>query len=114
MSRKTFVFDLDGVIAAPVEKHTQYSECEAFLKTLYILDQLRELGHKIVIHTARWKEDEPVTVAWLAALEVPYDELIFEKPLGDVYVDDRAFKYSGGTEEDTSEQLEKLLEASNG
>lgn len=85
---KTIVCDLDGVLceegptfsrsfAPPIEKNIGY------LRELYFR------GFKVVIFTARsWSEYE-LTKRWLNEYQVPYDQLICGKIIGDFWIDDR-------------------------
>ena len=54
----------------------------------------RSAGHTVIIHTSRIASDRDdvcrLTLDTLRTLDIPYDELIFGKPLADVYFDDRA------------------------
>lgn len=43
---------------------------------------------QIVLHTARWERDRDKTVWWLEHHNIPYDQLLMDKPSGDLYVDD--------------------------
>lgn len=92
----TVVCDLDGVLAFPVDDHRKYSECEPNTEMVEVLRKLKERGHRIIIHTARWEEDREVTELWLKRNGFEYNEAMFEKPLGDVYIDDRALRYVAG------------------
>jgi CMP-N-acetylneuraminic acid synthetase len=88
----TFVFDLDGVIARPVPDN-DYRRAEPEPETIAIVNRLHAAGNRIVLHTARgtvtgidWRD---VTVEQLRRWGVRYHELLFGKPAGDFYVDDR-------------------------
>jgi histidinol phosphatase-like enzyme len=104
----TIVCDLDGVIAKPVASHTEYSNCEPNQEVIGVLHRLVRLGHEIVIHTARWEVDRGVTESWLRRNSVPYSKVVFDKPLGQVYIDDRALLYSSNDETRVS-LLEEIL-----
>ena len=102
---KTFVFDLDGTICVEKPKGTpkeEYSNVKPNDEIINHMKILHELGHYIIIHTARHmktmnndvKKVEnavgDITKQWLNKYDVPYDELIFGKPLGTYYIDDRS------------------------
>lgn len=67
-------------------------------------------GHAIIIHTARHmrtcngnveevkRRVGRITLEWLAKWNVPYDEIYYGKPHGDVYIDDLAIRYSSPEE----------------
>jgi hypothetical protein len=107
---KTVVFDIDEVIAMSDGKdHTQYSEFRPNEPVISAIRSLRSMGHRIILNTARWEEDRRVTVKWLTLHRVPYSVLEMEKPLADLYVDDKAFRYREG-DFDLLTKLKKLLE----
>ena len=91
-SGKTFVFDLDGVIARLVPDNN-YARASPETETIAAINQLFDAGNRIVLYTARgsvtgidWRE---VSEKQLAEWGVRYHELRFGKPAGDFYVDDR-------------------------
>jgi capsule biosynthesis phosphatase len=103
---KIFVFDLDGTLCEPdltaPETHIRYYEnCKPLKAMINIVNEIHKKGHKVIIHTARRmvthngdveavKADvELITRTWLAEYKVRYDELIFGKPYGDYYIDDK-------------------------
>ena len=95
------VFDIDDVIAMGFN-HTKHDE--KVVNSL-VVDKMKsiksELNAKIVLHTSRGsiscngdlqlieKNILPNLVEWLKDNEVPYDEIVFGKPLADLYVDDK-------------------------
>jgi CMP-N,N'-diacetyllegionaminic acid synthase len=89
----TFVFDIDGVIATIVPS-LDYSVAEPQPDMVETINFLHGQGHRIVLFTARgsktgkdWRE---CTRHQMAAWGVQYDELLFEKPAADFYIDDKA------------------------
>lgn len=96
------VFDLDDTIS--VHRNRDYANatpvCGVIEKMRRIRSEMPEV--QIVILTARGMascngdanlaeaKNRPVLEEWLARNGVPYDEIIFGKPLGDAYVDDKA------------------------
>lgn len=98
-------FDLDGVICEIKSKDQTYSDVSPIIETINIMKKYKEAGHTIIIHTARHMKtcnNNPAmavarigkqTLDWLAIHDVPYDELLFGKPIADVYIDDNAFRY---------------------
>jgi phosphoglycolate phosphatase-like HAD superfamily hydrolase len=110
LRRKTFVFDLDGTICQQTDGGQSYFDAVPNPLVVDCVRRLHELGHRIVIHTARGMSslaaaarfsdrDELVraventyrdgTRLWLKENGVPFDELVFGKPSGDYYVDDK-------------------------
>ena len=91
-SKKTFCFDIDGVIAT-ITPPNQYDLAAPQKETIRLINFLYELGHKIVLFTARgsatgidWTE---ATRDQLRAWDVKYHELLFGKPVADYYIDDK-------------------------
>jgi CMP-N-acetylneuraminic acid synthetase len=89
---KTFVFDLDGVVARLVPDN-DYARARPEPETVAAVNRLFEAGNRIVLYTARgtvtgidWRE---ASERQLAEWGVKYHELRFGKPAGDFYVDDR-------------------------
>lgn len=86
------VIDMDGTICS--EERT-YSRCLAKPKenAKETINSLYEQGHTIIIYSARtWVEYE-MTVDWLRRYGIKYHQLIMGKPIGDVWIDDRAFSF---------------------
>lgn len=78
------------------------------------LEQLRELGHKIVIHSC----NNPLFIRqWLAEREFPFDAIWGEspidegaKPVAAVYIDDRAVAFRGNWNETLRDTLTLIRE----
>lgn len=101
------VFDLDGTLCEQVDTRTSplgilaYGQAAPRRDVIDKLNEMSDGGWKIVIHTARGMRtfggDVPkvegalrsMTEQWLADNGVRYHELIFGKPPGSLYVDDR-------------------------
>ena len=91
--KKTFCFDIDGVIASIVPI-SDYSKATPIKETIQLIQQLHQQGHKIVLNTARGyvtKIDwESVTKQQMKDWEVPYETLVIgKKPAADFYIDDK-------------------------
>jgi CMP-N,N'-diacetyllegionaminic acid synthase len=89
---KTFVFDIDGVIAK-LQKNLDYGLAEPNEPMIRIINKLYDYGNKIVLFTARgyvtginWSE---ITKNQMQSWGVKYHELKFGKPNADYYVDDK-------------------------
>ena len=100
------VFDLDNTLVSFPRKFdagiADYSSCDPIERMRKLAKQLRKDGHRIIIYTARHAQSTrnvgeivakvgKTTLDSLQALDIPFDELHFGKPLGDVYIDDKAF-----------------------
>ena len=113
--QKTFVFDLDGTIltrAPLINGKPDYHQTTVKDKMVLIGQDIRRRGHRIVIHTARGMRsiglaadvagEDPASAcraAWgnfvmkqLDEAGFPWDELIFGKPAGDWYIDDKGIE----------------------
>lgn len=98
-----YVFDLDNTLVTYPLINKDYSTVKPIPKMINLVKKLKDDGHYIIIYTARRmathnhnvgaviKDIGKVTFDTLDKFEIPYDELIFGKPLGDVYIDDRAY-----------------------
>lgn len=95
------VFDLDDTIC--VHKNRDYVNAEPIIPTIEKMRLMKKEGWEIVIYTARGqvsckgditeieRRNRSVVEEWLKRNDVPYDTLLFGKPLGDLYVDDKGF-----------------------
>ena len=92
------IIDMDGTICT--EERT-YSRCLAQPKTgaVEAVNALYNAGNTIIIYSARtWMEFE-MTTAWLKQYGVKYHQLMMGKPVGDVWIDDRALRFQDNWEE---------------
>jgi len=100
------VIDLDGVIC-PIKKSDQtYSDLKPLPGAVERLRELKKAGHYIIIMTARhmatcesnvgkvMKKMGKLTFDWLDYYGIEYDEVYFGKPNGEIYIDDRAVRFS--------------------
>ena len=89
---KTFVIDVDGVVASLVPDN-DYAKAEPLDGTIEAINRLHARGHRIVMFTARGSATgldwEAVTRAQFQRWGLHFHELRFGKPAGDYYVDDR-------------------------
>lgn len=92
MRKKTFCFDIDGVIATLVDD-LNYKNAKPKEETIKKINELHAMGHKIILFTARgsltkkdWRE---VTELQMRLWGVKYDKLLFGKPAADYYIDDK-------------------------
>lgn len=93
------VFDLDDTISIHVNR--DYQNAKPILPVIEKMKQMKKDGWEIVIYSSRGqvsckgnleeieKKNRPVVAEWLKRYDVPCDELIFGKPIADVYVDDK-------------------------
>lgn len=100
------VIDLDGTICPIKEKNASYQDLVPLEGAVERIKQLKSMGHYIIISTARnmatqesnigkvVKNIGKVTLDWLEKYDIPYDEIYFGKPNAQVYIDDRALRFS--------------------
>lgn len=95
-------FDLDNTLVTYPTIPNDYSSVKPIQKMIQLLNVLKKNGHEIIIYTARRmkthqnnvgkviKDIALITINTLEKFNIPYDELIFGKPIADIYIDDRA------------------------
>lgn len=97
--RKTLVIDLDGTICSQ-ESSDRYAQARPQAEVIRRVNQLWTEGWDVVIYTARGMSTygdasvansahREMTERWLEENRVCYTRLVFGKPAGDVYVDDK-------------------------
>jgi len=96
-------FDLDNTLVTYPTVPGDYSTVKPIDKNIKLLNNLKTQGHEIIIYTARRmqthssnigkviKDIAMITLKSLDDLNIQYDEIIFGKPIADIYIDDRAF-----------------------
>lgn len=97
-----FCFDLDNTLVSYPVIPGDYSTVQPITKMIQMVRNLKQEGHEIVVYTARRmathhhsvgkvvRDIGMITMQTLEKFNIPYDELIFGKPIADIYVDDRA------------------------
>lgn len=99
------IIDLDGTICTE-EKTYSRALAKPLPGAVEKLNQLYEQGHTLIIYSARtWMEYE-MTADWLAKHGFRYHQLVLGKPVGDVWLDDRAIRFQGW--EDAIEKITTL------
>jgi hypothetical protein len=86
------IIDLDGTICSE-EKTFSRSMAKPIAGAQASINRLYDEGHIIIIYTSRtWMEFE-MTTDWLKKYNFKYHQLFMGKPIGDVWIDDRALKF---------------------
>ena len=94
MSRpKTIMVDLDGVLCTE-ERTFERPLAEPIAGALEAVRQLRAAGHTVIVYTARNWPEYRVTKKWLDDHGFEYDGLHMGKPVADVWIDDRAIRFT--------------------
>jgi capsule biosynthesis phosphatase len=100
------VIDLDGTICEVRQENQSYESLLPLPGAVQKITELRSRGHYVIIATARnmqtcesnlglvMKNIGKITLDWLAKHGIQYDEIYFGKPNADIYIDDRACRFS--------------------
>lgn len=95
-------FDLDNTLVSYPTIAGDYRTVKPIHNMIQLARQMKTEGHTIIIHTARRmlthhnnvgaviKDIGKITFDTLEQFAIPYDELLFGKPIADMYIDDRA------------------------
>jgi uncharacterized HAD superfamily protein len=94
---KTIMIDMDGVICTE-ERMLERPLAKPLEGAREALERLRAAGHTIVIYTARTWAEYRVTKNWLDENGFPYDGLLMGKPVADIWIDDRAVRFTNWPE----------------
>lgn len=100
------IIDMDGTICTE-EKTYSRSMAQPKEHAIESINGLYDAGHTIVIYSARtWMEFE-MTTHWLQQNGVKYHQLVMGKPIGDVWIDDRALRFEDNWKEITEKVNQK-------
>ena len=88
LKKKIYCIDIDGVLTNETAGH-DYANRSPNIRNINAVNSLHRLGHRILLYTARYPEDELITKAWLLTFNVKYHELKLGKPQYDFIVDDK-------------------------
>ena len=91
MEMGTLIFDIDGTICSQVG--TNYELAEPYYDIIKKINKKYDEGYQIILFTARGSETKIdhslLTINQLKKWGVKYHTLKFEKPAGDLYIDDK-------------------------
>ncbi len=88
------IIDLDGTICTE-EKTYSRALAKPINGAVDHINKLYDGGNIIIIYSARtWMEFE-MTTDWLRKNNIKYHQLVLGKPIGDVWIDDRAINFNG-------------------
>ncbi len=102
MPKMRICFDLDNTLVTYPKIAGDYTSVEPIPSMIQLIRKLHLEGHTIIIHTARrmethkynigavMKDIGKITFDTLEKFNIPYDEILFGKPIADIYIDDRA------------------------
>lgn len=90
-----YIIDIDGTICTHCD---DYANAQPLVKRISGFNKLYDCGHELIYFTARgtgtgidWTN---ITLKQFKDWGVKYTELLFGKPFGDMYIDDKAINAS--------------------
>ena len=87
-----YIIDLDGTICTETNyKSRNKSKLIKGAKTS--INNLYKKKNFIIIYSARGWNEFDSTSKWLKKNKIKYHQLILGKPIGDIWIDDRAIKF---------------------
>jgi capsule biosynthesis phosphatase len=116
--------DIDGTICEVRGKADDYAAVRPLPQSAERIRALRAAGHYVILATARHMQtcgsnvgmvvarQAQTLIEWLNRHGIEYDELWFGKPHADLYVDDKAFAFSGNWDDVTQDTLSRACERS--
>lgn len=124
ISKLRICFDLDGTLVTFPVKEKDYASVNPIQKNIEYLRYLKNIGHYIIIYTARRmkthnsnvgkviKDIGQITLDTLTRFNIPYDEIYFGKPYADYYIDDHAINVNCDLEKELGIYYSKVDERS--
>ncbi len=100
----TFAVDIDGVLTLDIVHYTKFDKAKPDELVIDCVNEMYCDGHRIILHTSRREEDREITERWLKKHGVNYHKIVFDKPLADYYIDNKAVNIK-----DFDKLLRKLL-----
>ncbi len=85
---KVYCFDIDGTICSQ-EKPENYAKASPNKAIIKKINELYDTNNKIYLYTGRHMQKEAITKEWLEKYGVKYHHIFFNKPVADVYIDDK-------------------------
>ena len=113
-SEQTLIVDCDGVIADKAHGG-EYAKAGPLLHGIAQVNKLYDMGYKITLFTARYGDREKGNIHkqyergyrewtdWLAKHGVKYHHAFMGKPAGVMYIDDKAARVNGDSEDGWSD-----------
>ena len=113
-SSKRLIVDCDGVIADKAHGG-EYAKAGPLLHGIAQVNKLYDMGYKITLFTARYGDREKGNIHkqyergyrewtdWLAKHGVKYHHAFMGKPAGVMYIDDKAARVNGDSEDGWSD-----------
>lgn len=120
--KRIFCFDLDNTLVSFPETHGNYTTVTPIEKTINLCRYLKNLGHTIIIYTARRMRTHKgnignviadigkITIDTLNNFNIPYDSIYFGKPHAHFYIDDLAISPFSNIEKEIGFYMNKTGE----
>ena len=89
-----FAFDIDNTICKGIEKSNDSKACskaKPIKRIIKIIQDLKTKGHQILIFSHRKSSTKSATIEWLKKNQVPFDQLVLDKPKYDLLIDDKTY-----------------------
>lgn len=87
---KSIVVDFDGIISEYHGWKGEFNYGKVIKEAYLYLKKAKETGYKIIIFTSRNWIEHTTLEKYLNDNNICYDMIICGKPIGDIYIDDRA------------------------
>jgi len=82
--------DIDGTITQePFMHFLDYNKSTPNVQVINKINLLYEKGYKVILYTSRFTIDNKVTREWLLKYNVKFHDIIFDKPRGSYFIDDK-------------------------
>ena len=88
-----YIIDLDGTICTETDFRNR-SKSKLIKGARATINELYKKKNNITIYTARSWNELKKTEKWLKKNKIKYHQLILGKPIGDIWIDDRAIKFT--------------------
>lgn len=95
MKKRDFLriaIDLDGTILHEKDERER-AEATPLDRAVEAINGLYEMGHTIIIYTARTYRELELTLGQLKQYGIKYHHLVLGKPVADIFIDDRAVSF---------------------
>lgn len=88
--------EIDNVISTQISNKVamnEISECAVLKESRAALEKLKAMGHTVILYTSRDASLGPETEIWLNKHKIPYDTIIFNKPVLDIIIGKNCYKF---------------------
>ena len=105
---RTIVIDIDGTVCeeGPV---VGYADAKLVEGAVDVVNSLYDCGFKVFFYSSRHFLLYEVTCEWLKKHGFKYSGLILGKPVGAIYLDDKALRFDGDWQKTKQEIMDRLV-----